>query len=145
MCEYCCRRCQVGTLWSHPGWTGLTASPVDRSVKVPREFCPPWHGPKICENVYTLCICCIVTRGSVPVCESEWEERKIKVFHSSKQWPKYRYHGNSPCAASWAGDQLTEIHHVRMHSLWTQCFTIQRTVLQRQHALKAFSIRVYYS
>lgn len=122
------------TPWSSSDWT----VPSDRSVKVPRKFCPPWHGPNTCENVYTLCICCMLTRGSVPACESKRVERKIKVLHSSKQWPKYRYRGNSPRAGSLAGEQLTEIHHVWIHSLWTQCFTFQHVILQRQLALKTF-------
>lgn len=138
MCEYCCRRWADMKTQFHTLvllWLDSTRRPIGQGS---RKFCPPWHGPNTCENVYTLCICCMLTRGSVPARESKRVERKIKVLHSSKQWPKYRYRGNSPRAGSLAGEQLTEIHHVWIHSLRTQCFTIQHVILQRQLALKTF-------
>lgn len=67
----------------------LIAATPDCSGRISREFCPQWHGLNTCKS---LCD----QRGYVPVCESERKETKIKVLHSSKRWPKYRYHDNVP-------------------------------------------------
>ena len=61
--------------------------------RFPGSFLPSGMDP-IHVKVYACrafcAACCMCTGVYVPVCESWREKGKIKVFHSSKRWPKYR-------------------------------------------------------